>query len=207
MLGAPDLAGSALDGRYELHALIGEGAFGRVYRGLRPAPRAARGGEGDQAVVGRGQRMGRALRATRRGCWRASAIRGSCRSSTSATPRRGPTTSPSWSTARASPSACDAGAMPIGGSADDRRAAVPRAGQRASRRASCTATSSPPTCCWRRTASVKVGDFGVARLAGGTSQALSATVAGTPRYMAPEQARGRRTHARHRRLQRGCRAL
>ena len=30
---APDLCGRALDGRYELHALIGEGAFGRVYRG------------------------------------------------------------------------------------------------------------------------------------------------------------------------------
>ena len=29
----PDLVGHALDGRYELHALIGEGAFGRVYRG------------------------------------------------------------------------------------------------------------------------------------------------------------------------------
>jgi serine/threonine-protein kinase len=41
--------------------------------------------------------------------------------------------------------------------------------------------------------SLKVGDFGVARLAGGTSQALSATVAGTPRYMSPEQARGRPT--------------
>jgi hypothetical protein len=43
--------------------------------------------------------------------------------------------------------------------------------------------------------SIKVGDFGVARLAGGTSQALSATVAGTPRYMSPEQARGRSTDA------------
>src|SRR5579875_1791071 len=31
---APDLAGSALQGRYELHRLIGEGTFGRVYRGL-----------------------------------------------------------------------------------------------------------------------------------------------------------------------------
>ena len=31
---APDLAGAALDGRYELHALIGEGTFGRVYRGI-----------------------------------------------------------------------------------------------------------------------------------------------------------------------------
>jgi len=29
----PDLSGCALDGRYELHSLIGEGAFGRVYRG------------------------------------------------------------------------------------------------------------------------------------------------------------------------------
>src|SRR5271170_4642981 len=34
MLRAPDLAGRALDGRYELHAAIGEGAFGRVYRGF-----------------------------------------------------------------------------------------------------------------------------------------------------------------------------
>ncbi len=30
---APDLSGCALDDRYELHAVIGEGAFGRVYRG------------------------------------------------------------------------------------------------------------------------------------------------------------------------------
>jgi hypothetical protein len=30
---APDLKGWALDDRYELQALIGEGAFGRVYRG------------------------------------------------------------------------------------------------------------------------------------------------------------------------------
>ena len=40
---------------------------------------------------------------------------------------------------------------------------------------------------------IKVGDFGVARLAEGTSQAPSATVAGTPRYMSPEQARGQPT--------------
>ena len=30
---APNLSGCALDDRYELHAVIGEGAFGRVYEG------------------------------------------------------------------------------------------------------------------------------------------------------------------------------
>src|SRR5271165_6276622 len=30
----PDLAGRALDERYELHAVIGDGTFGRVYRGF-----------------------------------------------------------------------------------------------------------------------------------------------------------------------------
>ncbi len=38
---------------------------------------------------------------------------------------------------------------------------------------------------------VKVGDFGVARLAEGCSDGAAATIVGTPRYMAPEQARGR----------------
>ena len=40
MMRAPDLAGCALDDRYELHAVIGEGAFGRVYRGPTGASRA-----------------------------------------------------------------------------------------------------------------------------------------------------------------------
>jgi serine/threonine-protein kinase len=37
---------------------------------------------------------------------------------------------------------------------------------------------------------IKVADFGVARLAEGTSGGPAATIMGTPRYMAPEQARG-----------------
>lgn len=37
---------------------------------------------------------------------------------------------------------------------------------------------------------VKLGDFGIARLAEGTGEGAPATVAGTPGYMAPEQARG-----------------
>ena len=91
---APDLAGCALDNRYELHAMIGEGAFGRVYRGFDR--RLARTvavkvikpwWAEDEAWVERFQREAQLLHA--------SATQESCRSSTSAMPKRGPTTSQS----------------------------------------------------------------------------------------------------------------
>jgi len=191
MLRTPDLAGCALDDRYELHALIGEGAFGRVYRGLdrrlaRPVavkvikPWWAE----DSAWVERFEREAQLLarvsdpgivqifdfgHAEEGPYYVAELIEGE---SLAARLRRGP---------------------------------LPVAEARAIAEQLCSALASahaqgvlhcdvkPANVLLTAGGKVKVGDFGVARLAGGTSQALSATVAGTPRYMSPEQARGRRT--------------
>lgn len=191
---APDLAGSALDARYELHALIGEGAFGRVYRGLdrrlmRPVavkvikPWWAQ----DSAWVERFEREARLLaRISDPGIVQVFDIGES---------EQGP-----YYVAE----------LVDGESLAERieRRAVSEAEAVSFAERLCRALASahaqgivhcdvkPANVLLARDGRVKVGDFGVARLAGGgTSQSLSATVAGTPRYMAPEQARGRRTTA------------
>jgi eukaryotic-like serine/threonine-protein kinase len=194
MPAAPDLAGSALDARYELHALIGEGAFGRVYRGFdrrlgRPVaikvikPWWAE----DSAWVERFEREARMLARV-----------------------SDPGIVQIFDIGHAEQGPYYVAELVDGESLAERlrRSPMPVAEAVAVGEQLCRALASahargivhcdvkPANVLLSGDGRVKVGDFGVARLAGGgTSQALSATVAGTPRYMAPEQARGQRTTA------------
>ena len=189
---APDLSGGVLDGRYELHALIGEGSFGRVYRGLDR--RLARTvavkvikpwWAEDSAWVQRFQREAQLLaRVSDPGIvqiydighaendgpyYVAELVDGE---SLAARLRRGPL--PPRDARAVAEQLCEA-----------------LAGAHAQGVVHCDVK--PANVLIAASGQIKVGDFGVARLAEGTSQAPSATVAGTPRYMSPEQARGQPT--------------
>jgi len=188
---APDLTGRALDDRYELHAVIGEGAFGRVYRGLDR--RLARTvavkvikpwWAEDTAWVERFEREAQLLaRVSDPGIVRI------------------------YDIGHAKEGPYYVAELVEGESLAERllRGPLPPDEAREIARQLCDALASahaqgvvhcdvkPANVLLARDGSLKVGDFGVARLAGGTSQALSATAAGTPRYMSPEQARGRPT--------------
>ncbi len=191
MMRAPDLSGYALDDRYELHAVIGEGAFGRVYRGTdrrlaRPVavkvikPWWAE----DSAWVERFEREARLLARVRdEGIvqvfdighadegpyYVAELIEGE---SLAERLRRGPL---------AVAEACSVAEQ------------LCRALGAAHAQGVVHCDVKPANVLLTGDGRVKVGDFGVARLAESTSQAPSSTVAGTPRYMSPEQARGRPT--------------
>jgi eukaryotic-like serine/threonine-protein kinase len=191
MLRKPDLCGRALDGRYELQALIGEGAFGRVYRGVdlrleRPVavkvikPWWAE----DSAWVERFQREAQMLarvsdpgivqiydigHAEEGPYYVAELVDGE---SLAEKLRDGPL---SWTEA-----------LEVA-----ERLCTALASAHAQRIVHCDVK--PANVLLSLDGKVKVGDFGVARLAEGTSQAPAATIAGTPRYMSPEQARGRPT--------------
>ncbi len=190
---APDLTGRALDDRYELHAVIGEGAFGRVYRGVDR--RLARTvavkvikpwWAEDTAWVERFEREAQLLARV-----------------------SDPGIVQIYDIGHASEGPYYVAELVEGESLAERllRGPLPAEEAREIAQQLCEALASahaqgivhcdvkPANVLLARDGTLKVGDFGVARLAGGTSQALSATVAGTPRYMSPEQARGRPTSA------------
>jgi serine/threonine-protein kinase len=193
MLRTPDLAGRALDDRYELHAAIGEGGFGRVYRGVdRRLGRTVAvkvikpWWAEDSAWVDRFQREAQLL----------------ARMSD-------PGIVQIFDIGHAEEGPYFVAELVDGESLSERllRGPLPPADARAVAEQLCRALGSahaqgvvhcdvkPANVMLALGGRVKVGDFGVARLAEGTSQALSATIAGTPRYMSPEQARGRHTTA------------
>ena len=185
---APDLTGSALHGRYELHALIGEGAFGRVYEGRdrrleRPVaikvikPWWAE----DPEWVDIFQREARLLaRVSNPGIvaiydvghapeglyYVSELVDGE---NLADRLRRGPL--PAWEAAGLAVQLC--------------RALAGAHAHRVVHR-----DVKPANILLGEDGRVKIGDFGVARLAEGSTDGAAATVVGTPRYMAPEQGRG-----------------
>ena len=186
---APDLSGCALDDRYELHAVIGEGAFGRVYRGhdrrlertvaiklIKPwwsdDPEWARSFEREARLLARVSDPGIVqifdVGHAEEGLFYVSElVEGENLSSR---------------LARGGVSVSEAAAI---------AEQLCRALGRAHARQVVHRDVKPANLLISGENRVKVGDFGVARLAEGSSDGAGATIVGTPRYMAPEQARGR----------------
>ena len=191
---APDLSGRALDDRYELHAILGEGAFGRVYEGIDR--RLARSvavkvikpwWADDPEWVAIFERETRLLaRLSDPGIVRiydvgnapeglyyvSELVHGE---SLAARLRRGPL--PAWEACGVATQLC--------------RALAGAHAQRIVHR-----DVKPANILLSTEGQVKVGDFGVARLAEGSTDGRGshpASIVGTPRYMAPEQGRGRAT--------------
>jgi serine/threonine-protein kinase len=185
---APDLSGRALDGRYELHAVIGEGTFGRVYRGrdrrlaravavkvIKPwwseDPEWVRSFELEAQLLARVNDPGIVQifdvgHAEEGLYYVAELVDGE---SLADRLRRG-----ALSPAEAR------------GIAEQLSRALTRAhSQRVIHR-----DIKPANVLISSDGRVKVGDFGVARLAESSTDGAGATIVGTPRYMAPEQARG-----------------
>jgi hypothetical protein len=188
---APDLSGRALDGRYELLAVIGEGTFGRVYRGLdrrlaRPVavkvikpwwaedPVWVRSFEREAQLLARVHDPGIVQifdvgHAEEGLYYVAELVDGE---SLAARLRRGRI--PARQAREIAEQLC--------------RALTPAHAQRVVHR-----DIKPANVLISADGRVKVADFGVARLAEGSTDGGAATIVGTPRYMAPEQARGRPT--------------
>jgi eukaryotic-like serine/threonine-protein kinase len=193
MLRTPELVGRALDDRYELTATIGEGTFGRVYRGLDRRL--------DRAVAVKVIKPWWAEDST----WVESFQREARLLARISDP--GIVQIFDFGHAREGP--YYVAELVEGESLADRLREGPLEPERASHIAEqlCAALGSahrqgivhcdikPANVMLTPDGNVKVGDFGVARLAEATSRAHGGTVVGTPRYMSPEQARGRPTTA------------
>jgi serine/threonine protein kinase len=190
---APDLSGCALDDRYELRAIIGEGAFGRVYEGFdrrleRPVavkvikpwwaedPEWVSTFERETRLLARVSDPGIVqiydVGHAPEGLYYVSELVDG--ESLAHRLRRGPL--PAWEACGVATQLC--------------RALAGAHAQRIVHR-----DVKPANIMLSTEGRVKVGDFGVARLAEGTTDATAASIVGTPRYMAPEQGRGRATTA------------
>jgi len=187
---APDLVGCALDDRYELHELIGEGTFGRVYRGYdrRLAREVAIKvikpwwAEDPEWAGSFGREAQLLARISDPGIVQiydvghadeglyyvtelvdGESLAGRLR-------RGGPL--PVWEACAIAERLC-------------------RALEHAHAEQIVHRDIKPANVLLSRRGEVKVGDLGIARLAdGGTTDGGTATIVGTPRYMAPEQASG-----------------
>ena len=186
---APDLAGCALDGRYELHELIGEGTFGRVYRGYdrrlaRPVaikvikPWWAEDPDGAESFEREAQLLARVSdpgivqifdvgQADEGLYFVTELVEGD---SLAARLKRGGPLS-AWE-------ACDIAEQ------------LCRALEHAHAEHIVHRDIKPANVLISGRGQVKVGDLGIARLAEGSTDGGTATIVGTPRYMAPEQASG-----------------
>ena len=186
---APDLVGCVLDGRYELHELIGEGTFGRVYRGhdRRLArevaikvikPWWAEDPEWAESFGHEAQLLARIsdpgivqiydVGHAEQGLYYVTELVDG--ESLAGRLRRGRRIPP-WE-------ACDIAEQ------------LCRALERAHAERIVHRDIKPANVLVSARGRVKVGDLGVARLAEGTTEGGTATIVGTPRYMAPEQASG-----------------
>ena len=186
---APDLVGHALDGRYELRELIGEGTFGRVYRGydrrlarevaikvIKPwwseDPEWAESFGHEAQLLARVSDPGIVQifdvgEAEEGRYYVTELVDGE---SLAALLRRGGALAP-WRAGEIAEQIC-------------------RALERAHAQQIVHRDIKPANVLISSLGRVKVGDLGVARLAEGTTDGGTATIVGTPRYMAPEQANG-----------------
>ncbi len=186
---APDLCGCALNDRYELHALIGEGAFGCVYRGIdrrlaravavkviKPwwseDPEWVRRFELETQLLARVDDPGIVRifdvgHAPEGLYYVAELVDGESLASRLAC---GPMAS--WEAREVAEQLCRALAQAHAQSIVHRDV-------------------KPGNVLISALGAVKVGDFGVAHIADASNVGASTTIVGTPRYMAPEQADGR----------------